>query len=490
VNEAAGTVSVIFTLRDDLYWSYYNNAQSRVPVTSDDVVFWYNGISGDPAFNSSAYPQQYLVKEDGSEGHVDIEKISNKKFALHFPRIIADPLLACNMDFGPAHIYQKAKEENGVQGVLDLYSVATDPKTIPSMGEWFLVEYIPGQRLMYKRNPDYWKKDAAGVSIPYAEEYIARIIPDENTQRLIFLEGETESYSLKPEDLAGMAGKPDVDYTVFNAEGSLGASYWIFNQNPLHQGSPKYTWFTQKEFRQAMSSLLNRDRIISQVYRGLGAPKYDFFPEPNAFYNGDITLKYRYNVSQALALLESIGIKKDAQGVMRDRDNNAVEFDLTIRSDSTINTDIASIIMDELRNVGIKVNIRTLDFQKQVEQLMGTYEWDSMIMGLSGSNIFPSQGSNVWPSSGNLHMWNPNQKTPATTWEARIDYLYNEGNYTIDKEKAKIIWDEYQEILLEQCPVISLIRSRGFWALRNRWDFSNVYYDNVNGAETAHIFLK
>jgi peptide/nickel transport system substrate-binding protein len=113
-----------------------------------------------------------------------------------------------------------------------------------------------------------------------------------------------------------------------------------------------------------------------------------------------------------------------------------------------------------------------------------------MIIGLSGSNIFPSQGSNVWPSSGNLHMWYPQQEEPATDWEARIDYLYNEGNYTIDKAKAKIIWDEYQEIILEQCPVISLIRSRGFWALRNRWDFSNVYYDNINGAETSHVFLK
>jgi peptide/nickel transport system substrate-binding protein len=489
-DEAADTLTVIFTLRDDLYWSYYNNAQPRVPVTSDDVVFWYNEISGDPECQSSALYQQYLTMKDGSDGHVDIEKISDKKFALHFPRIVADPLLACNMDFGPAHIYQKAKQERGVEGVFDLFSVNTDPKTIPSMGELFLVEYSPGQRLVYKRNPDYWRKDSTEVSIPYPEEQIVRIIPDENTQRLIFLEGETEIYSLKPEDLSDMAGKSGVDYTVFNVEGSLSAAYWTFNQNPIHRNSPKYRWFTQKEFRQAMSSLLNRDRIISQVYRGLAAPMYYFFPEPNTYYNPAITLKYRYDTAQALRLLESIGIKRDNRGVMRDANNNAIEFDLTIRSESSINTDIASIIMDELSKVGIKVNIRTLDFQKQVEQLTETYEWDSMIMGLSGSNIFPSQGSNVWPSSGNLHLWYPNQESPATTWEARIDYLHNEGSYTIDTEKAKKIWDEYQEIILEQCPVISLLRTRGFYAMRNRWDFTNVYFDNVNGAETSFAFLK
>ncbi|GHV57303.1 hypothetical protein AGMMS49579_22970 [Spirochaetia bacterium] len=109
VDEAAGKLSVIFTLRDNLYWSYYNSA-TKIPVTSDDVIFWYNGIWGDPEFQSSGYYQEFLTMEDGSKAHVDIEKLSDKSFALHFPRIIADPLLASNMNFGPAHIYKKAAE--------------------------------------------------------------------------------------------------------------------------------------------------------------------------------------------------------------------------------------------------------------------------------------------------------------------------------------------------------------------------------------------
>jgi peptide/nickel transport system substrate-binding protein len=131
-----------------------------------------------------------------------------------------------------------------------------------------------------------------------------------------------------------------------------------------------------------------------------------------------------------------------------------------------------------------------IDFQKMVEQLFSSFDWDSMLMGLSGSQIFPTQGSNVWPSDGNLHLWHPSQESPATDWEARIDYLYNEGSYTIDREKAKIIWDEFQSILLEQCPVIYLVRPQSFVALRNRWDLSNVYYDNINGFETTRMYLK
>jgi len=489
IDDKAGTLTVVYTLRNDIYWSYYNSTR-KVKVTSDDVIFWYNEIQGDPDCQSSSYNGQFLTMPDGSEARITIHKIDDRRFAFHFPRIIADPLLTTNMDFGPRHIYQPAKEKGGAEMVRNVFSVAEDPVTIPSMGEWFLVEYTPGQRLVYKRNPDYWRKDTNRLSLPYIEENIVRIIPDENTKKLLFKDGKTETYSLRPEDLDDIVNKNDGSYTVFNAEGSLGAAFWTFNQNPVNKDKPVYEWFTQKEFRQAMSCLLNRDRINAQVYRGLAEPKLNFFPEPNPYYNSNIKLQYLYDTKRAQELLASIGIKKDFRGIMHDSKNRRIEFNLVIRSESTIYQDTASIIRDELSKMGIKVNIRIVDFQKQVEQLFSTFEWDSTLIGLSGSNVFPSQGSNVWPTTGNLHLWNPNQTTPATEWEARIDYLYNEGKFTIDSDKAQKIWDEFQSILLEQCAIIHLMRSRGFWAINNRWDLSNVYYDNRNGAETSFIFLR
>ena len=489
VDEEARTLRVIYTLRDDLYWSFYNSDR-KIPVTSDDVIFWYNEIQGDREFYSSSYNSQWIYMEDGSDAHIDIERIDDKRFAFFYPRIVANPHLTSNMQFGPAFIFERAKREGGIQGVLDLFSIADDPREIPSMAQWFLTEYVPGLRLVFHRNPNHWEKDTTGYSYPYVEQDIVQILPDRNTQYLVFKEGGIEGYGSRPEDLDELiAGQNPGTYTVFNAEGSLGATFWSFNQNPINQDFPEYEWFTQKEFRQAMSCILNRNRVISQVYRGLADPTLFFFAPPNPFYNPSIQLEYLYDPQRAISLLASIGMTRDAEGVMRDAKGRAVEFDLSIPSDITVHSDTASIVVDEASKIGIKITVRPTDFQKLVEQLTATFDWSSIFIAL-GVNYWPTQGSNVWPSDGNLHLWYPMQEEPATDWEARIDYLYNEGSYTADPEEAQVIWDEYQRILLEQCPVIYLLRQRSFYALQNRWDFRNFYYDNLNGAETTYLFLK
>jgi len=483
-----GTLTVHCTLRENMYWTYYNSDR-KIPVTSDDVVFWYNEIAGDKKFQSSGYPQQFVTMSDGSEKHIDVVKIDDRRFDFVFPRVVADPVLATNMSLCPSFIYRTAKEKGGVDGVKNLFSVASDPKTLPSMGRWYITEYTPAQRLVLKRNPQYWDKDANGVAEPYPEQEIIQIVGDQNTDYLLFKQGRAETYTPRPEEVSDVVNNQKNEYTVFNAAGSLDASFWSFNQNPKNRDKPYYAWFTRKEFRQAMSCLLNRDRIITQTYRGLADPKYSFFPEANQYYNPDITLQYRYDPKKALSLLKKCGMKQNDKGIMCDANGTPVEFDLSLAATSTVANDIAQIISDECGKAGIKVNVRQIDFQKLVESLTSSYDWQSVIIRL-GSNLFPSQGSNVWPSDGNLHLWYPLQEKPATEWEARVDYLYNEGCYTNDHAAAAAIWDEYQKIILEQCPVIYLVRARSFFAVRDEWDLTNVYYDNLNGAKTDYVFLK
>lgn len=492
VDEKAGTVDVFYTLRDDLYWTYYEDRHPKVKVTSDDVIFWYDEIVCDEQMASSGYNSQFMRMEDGSEKRITMEKIDDLTFVVHFPRIIAEPVFSSNMNFGPKFLYEAAKKAGGATGVKNLFTVATDPRDIPSVGSYYLVEYTPSQRLRYERNPYCWEKDENGESISYPQTRIEKIVADNNTNFLLFNQGELECFSPSPEQLEDIINGSSSDsssYTVYNSAGGLSAPFITFNQNPKMKDEPFYEWFCDVSFRQAMSCLINRDRIIRQTYRGLAEPKYSFFSEANAFYRDDIILKYRFSHESARRLLGNCGFEKRADGFLYDKKGRKVEFDLSINSSSPVMSDIAQIFVDECKSEGITVNVRQTDFQKLVEQLMSSYDWQSMIMALSGGTIFPSQGSNVWTSDGNLHMWNPLQEKPATEWEARVDYLYREGSCTLDREKAQAYWDEFQSIILEQCPLIYLVRSRSFFAIRNRWDMSNVYYDNLIGAEISHVFL-
>lgn len=488
IDEAADELRITFTLRDDLYWTLPGQSREEgVKVTSDDVVFWYDEIVAEPQFQMSGFAQQFVDMPDGSRGRITVEKVDDRSFTFVYPRIVANPTLSSNMVFGPRYLYEPALREGGIEAVQNLLSVDIDPRTIPSIGQYHIVEYSPGIRLVMQRNPNYWKTDENGTSYPYIEEVIYRIVPDRNTEFLLFQDGSKDAYSPRPEDLTPLLEEENPDYTVYNGGETLGASFFVANQNPENMDPLVYSWFVQTEFRQALSSLLNRERIANQVYRGLARPMEHLFAPPNPYFNEEITLEYTYDPDRATELLESIGIARDSEGVMRDSEGNAIEFDINIGAENNIGIDMANIFADELDSVGITANVRPIDWQQLVERLSVNYDWEVVLLG-AWVWYWPTQGSNVWPSYGNNHLWHPLQETPATEWEARIDYLYNEGKFTIDTDRRQEIYDEFQRIILEQVPMFWTVQPLAFTAVRDKW--ANVYYDTLGGLDSTYLYLK
>ncbi|THB66339.1 MAG: ABC transporter substrate-binding protein [Spirochaetaceae bacterium] len=481
-------MKVIYTLRDDLYWTLPGqNIEDAVKVTSDDVIYWYDEIDGDEELQLPGYPGQFIEMPDGTSERISISRIDDRSFAFNIPRIIANPILSTNMTFGPRHIYEPAKKEGGSGALLNLFSIDTDVTTIPSIGMFHLVEYRQGVRVVMQRNPHYWKKDDSGNSYPYVERVVYRILPDKNAEYLLFLEGARDSYSVRAEDLVDLLEPEAPDYAVINGGQSLGATFFTFNQNPKSMDPIKHAWFSQTEFRQAMSCVLNRQRIADVVHRGLAEPAVHFFALANPMFDPSIELEYQYNPQKAVDLLASIDIRPDENGRMRDADGNLVEFSLVVGAENNQGIDTCAIFSDELDEIGIKARVTPVDFQALTEMLLTTYDWDVVHVAL-GANYWPEGGSNVWPSNGNFHLWHPLQSSPATDWEAKIDQLYNKGRFTLDDQLRKEIYDEYQRIMLEQLPVIYTVHPLSFLAVRNKW--GNTSYDTLRGMELFPIYLK
>ena len=158
-----------------------------------------------------------------------------------------------------------------------------------------------------KRNPNYWKKDENGVVLPYYETAIYKVVGDLNAENLLFKSGQVDYINVRHENLEEYINRDEKNYTVYDGGTSLGSDYITFNQNPEKLEEKKHKWFSSTQFRQAMSCLINRERIIRQVYRGLGEPAHDFFCKANPMYNEKIKLEYTYDPAHALI---SVRIKK------------------------------------------------------------------------------------------------------------------------------------------------------------------------------------
>ncbi|MGA2764743.1 MAG: ABC transporter substrate-binding protein [Spirochaetia bacterium] len=487
VKDAAGTMDVTFTLRDDLYWTTLADPKTRVKVTSDDVVFWYDKIVGDPAFQHSGYAGQFILMPDGKKKHIDIEKIDDRRFALHYPRICAMPEYFSNMNFGPRYVFEPVKKEKGVEGVLNLWTINTDPRTIPSMGPYYIESNKPGVQVTLVRNSNYFKTDDYGQKIPYIERFETKIVPNQETEKLKFLAGELDGYNLRPEDLDEMVTKNPRDYSVYYNGPSLGASFISWNQNPRNLKPIYVKWFSNTTFRQAMSCFFNRDRVVKEVYRGLAEPKLSFFAKPNPYYDPSIRQQFTFDPEHGKELLAQIGIKPNASGLMQDAEGHPIEYDLTVPIETNLSIDIATIYADELKKVGIKLNVKPVQFQKLVDSLTKAYDWQSVMISV-GSNFFPLEGPNVWLSIGPLHLWNPLQPRPATAWEAKVDELYWQGFSELDPVKAKKIWDQYQRILLDQVPVMYTVYPVSFGAYRDKW--GSIRSDSLGAPDLNYVYLK
>lgn len=462
--------------------------------------------------------------EDGTQKEITITAIDEKTFCYNFPRISFDPILEIASEFGPSFIYQPVKQKTyeesynkalkelknkfslgeakakaseiassaAAAALNNLFSINCDPKSIPTCGPFYIDSYQAGLKITLKRNPYYYKSDSTGNKLPYLDGLIYHIIRDDESTILEFLKGTTDTVGIPHEKLNRLLDEQKKgNFSIYFGGTALSSSFICFNQNPAAMPQNSFKWFTKKEFRQAVSCLINRDELISQIFLGLATANNDFFNKANSMYNPNIKLNYTYDPKRAMSLLEKIGMRKNEKGELIDSDGIKVKFNFSYAADNDSSAKVATIISHNLKEAGIEVVLKPTDFQKIVNSLIKTYDWEMVNVALGG-NYWPTGGSNVWQSSGNFHLWRPNQESPATQWEAEVDKLYNLGRFAKDTKSAKKYWDSYQELILEQMPLIYLPYSYAFRAFQNR--FSNITYDLLGGydegVDIRYVYLK
>ena len=347
------------------------------------------------------------------------------------------------------------------------WGVNTPPREIVGTGPFIMQSYTPGERIVFLRNPRYWKVDAAGNRLPYLARHVQLIVPNFDTLRLKFQAGETDVYGIRPREFSEFkAGEKAGKYTVYEAGPTSSTEFLMFNENPKALRVPKLTWFTNTKFRQAISFAIDRTAIANQIYGGRGGPQFGpITPANKIFFNPNVK-RYPHDVPRAEGLLAEAGFRKGGDGTLHDAAGNAVEITLSTNSENSERVSIGNLIRQDLAKVGIKATLAPEAFNALIGKMAANGDVEGLVWGFTGG-VDPATSQNIWKSSGSLHRWNPRQEKPATPWEAEIDKLFDQAGTTLDQSRRKQLYNRWQEIVAEQQPLIYLVNTLTASAARN-----------------------
>jgi len=427
------------------------------PFTADDVVFTYNDI----IYNEDiAAPMRDLLTVEGKR--IKVEKVDQYTVRFTLPVPYAPLLRHLGTAIMPKHILGDAVKKGTY---MTTWGVDTSPPDIIGTGPFMMKEYLPDDRIIFQRNPHYWKADQEGNQLPYLDGMIMLIVPSIDTQLLKFQAGEIDIYGMRGEDYAILKPKQEAgNFTVTEGGPTFGSAFTILNWS--HPEPVKFKWFNNRLFRKALAHAIDRETFIDNVMYGFGVPQWSpVSPAVKGFYNSEVK-KYPYDLDKAGKILREAGFVLE-EGKLHDPDGNHVEFELFTNSGNNIREALGILLADDLKKLGMTVHFRPLDFNLLVQKLTTKPrgDWDAIILGLTGG-VEPHGGANVWKSDGGLHSWNYDPEN-RYDWERRVDDLFNEGVQELDPQKRKLVYDQWQVIASEELPFLYTALANYLSAVRN-----------------------
>lgn len=465
-------------LRHGIKWS------DGKPITADDVIFTWNDIIfaglGDTSTRDSIVIDNKLPTVRKIDNYT-VEFITPKPFA-PFVRMLSTPI-------APKHIFMPAVKKGNTY--FDSFlSTNTKPKDFVVSGAFKLKEYVPAQRVVFERNPNYYEINTKQQKLPYLDKLVYLIVGDLNNEVLKFEAKELDVISLQGSKVARYKSlEPHSDFKLYNLGPDTGTMYLSMNLNNRKDNKGKYyvntdkqTWFQDLNFRTAVDYAIDRKNMVLNIANGIGAPL--FTPESlNSIYLNKNLKPYDKNLDKSKELLKKSGFYLDKKGKLFDKHGHRVEFDLYTNAGNTEREAIGVMVKQDLEDLGMKVNFKPIEFNSLVNKLVSTYDWDMVIMGLTGSPLEPNGGKNVWLSDGRLHMFNQRNpqegKAKILPWEKELDYLYTQGALATKFEDRKKYYDKYQEIVYKEKPMIYIYSPIRIVALRNK--FKNIYPSSLGG---------
>jgi peptide/nickel transport system substrate-binding protein len=449
--------SVTLTLRKGIKFS------DGTPVTADDVVFTLVNVVFNPAVNSAKDAWQ-VGGQFPTVAAVDSQTIkitAPVPFSGLLSAIASTPIL-------PQHLLAAAVQNGNFNAA---WGVTTSPNQIAGLGPFILKSFTPGQQVVLARNPYYWRVDEKGTQLPYVDQITMPIVTDDNVRLLRFSNGQSDIYPPRPEDVPVLRQKSSQGVSVqVQQAGTIDLNVIAFNQDV--QDPDLQTLFRDVRFRQAMSYAANRQGMIGSNLNGLGEARSG----PGiaaAFWIGDQPgfPSFDFNLQQAAQLLDQIGLKPDSTGLRHFADGKPVEFTLLTVQGSTVLTNDAVLYANDLAKIGVKADVRPLDLNAVIDQLVGSNppQYQAARVSLSGGDGDPNLLRAIYESTGDLHFWkfSDGAVQAVPDWQKQVDTLLEQQAQMLDLSQRSSLLAQFQTIVAQNQPLIFLYNAQGLEAFRS-----------------------
>ena len=432
-----------------------------VPFSADDVVFSFQAVYDQRTASLLADTLQVRGQP------LTVLAENDTTVAIRFPSPFGPGLrLLDGVPILPRHRLEPQLKAGRFQLA---WGPSTPPSEMAGLGPFVLQRYDPGQRLVFDRNPEYWRREG-GHPLPRLDHVVLEVVPDQDAESLKLQSGEIDftQSEIRPSDFAPLRRSADRGRIALTdlGVGLDGDLFWM-NLTAAKAADPRSRWLQHADFRRVVAHSVDRQAFVETVYLGAAVPAYGVVSPGNRDWYADAPAP-RYDIAAAKRLLASLNFTdRNHDGMLEDATGAPVHFTLLTQKGNTSLERGAAVIRESLAHVGVRVDVVGLEVGTLIQYVMsGNY--DAAYFRLLTTDTDPALNPDFWFSSGSAHIWNPSQRIPSTPWESEIDRVMDQVSTTLDAGRRRALFVEVQRIMAREVPALCFAFPRLSFAMTTR----------------------
>ncbi|WP_410770135.1 ABC transporter substrate-binding protein [Fontibacillus sp. BL9] len=420
VSEDGKTYTV--KLKDSAKWS------DGQPVTADDIIFTFDTVRNPDA---GAPGISLFDKVD------KVEKVDDKTVKITLKQVYSPFQYTLVTELVPAHVLKDIPVKE-----LQANAYGTDPAKTVTSGPWKWTSWKAGESHVMDADPNYW-----GEVKPHIAQIVYKIYADQNTEVQALLKGDTDHISAIPvTQVDAVKGNDQID--IIQKPGAQ-YEYLQFNFDPKNFPD-NYGLFEGQKTRQAIAHALNRQGMVDNILKGVGAlMNAPFLPDTWADPK-EAAVNYDYNAETAKKLLAEDGWVAGKDGIL-EKDGHRFSFELQYNAGNSRREQVAAVIQQNLKDVGIEATPKAIDFAAWIDQNVTPGKYQALLLAWSLNTPDPDSesvfSSKYFPPAGQNSGWYKNEK---------LDQLWVDGYSTVDQNERKEIYKEVAKEISTDLPYVFL----------------------------------